>query len=74
MKTVLELENENSKRRREELSIELNDDGSVLISAVVDENTEHGWKDPGLIEVTDYTLSKEQVASVIEFLTKSLEK
>ena len=70
---ILELENENTKHNREELTLEKLEDGSVLVTAIKDENNWYGFKDNSLIDIAEYTLSKEQVAQVIEFLTKSLE-
>lgn len=71
MDTKLELENENSTHIREELTFERNKDGSILVTAVIDDNTGYGWRDPEAFELTEYTLSKEQVAQVIEFLSQS---
>lgn len=71
METILELENENSEHYREELTLELNEDGSINILTIVDGNTGYGYRDPELFEMTEYTLSKEQVAQVIEFLSQS---
>ena len=75
MSAKLELENENTKAYEESLTLERNQDGSVLIDIFVDRNTNHGrWFEPTLVDQAEYTLSKEQVAQVIEFLSQSEEK
>lgn len=73
MSTTLELENENSTRYREELSFEKQEDGTVLITAIEDNNNPFGFRDNGLFDMCEYTLSKEQIVQVIEFLTTCLE-
>lgn len=74
MNTTLELENENTTRHREELTIEKNKDGSVLLTVVEDENSGGGWYDNALFSMSSYTLSKEQVDQVIKFLSQSEEE
>lgn len=69
---ILELENENRTCLREELSLEKLKDNSVLVTVVVDENTGYGYRDDSLLNISSYTLSKEQIVEVIDFLTKSL--
>lgn len=68
----LELENENRTCYRQELSLEKLKDNSVLVNVVEDENTGYGYRDDSLLNISNYTLSKEQIVEVIDFLTKSL--
>lgn len=70
---ILEFENENTKHHREELTLEKLEDGSVLVTAIKDENNWCGFRDNSLFNIAEYTLSKEQVAQVIEFLSRNLE-
>ena len=74
MSTTLELENENRTRYREELSFEKQEDGTVLVTAIKDDNNPHGYRDHDLFNRGEYTLSKEQVIQVIEFLTSCVEE
>lgn len=75
MSTTLELENENRTRYREELSFEKQEDGTVLVTAVEDNNNNpYGYRDNGLFDMCEYTLSKEQIMQVIEFLTACVEE
>ena len=72
--TTLELENENRRRKlREELTLEKQEDGTILVTAIEDENKGYGYRDDSLFSMVEYTLSREQIKEVIEFLTKSLE-
>lgn len=48
MSTTLELENENRTRYREELSFEKQEDGTVLVTAIEDNNNPHGYRDNDL--------------------------
>ena len=71
---TLEFENENTVHEREALRLERNSDGSVSITSIVDRNENHGrWYQDSLFEMVDYTLSREQISQVIEFLSRSLE-
>lgn len=74
MSTTLELENENRTRYREELSFEKQEDGTVIVTAVEDNNNPYGYRDNGLFDMCEYTLSKEQIMQVIEFLTACVEE
>lgn len=73
MSTTLELENENRTRYREELIFKKQKDGTVLVTAIEDDNNPFGYRDNDLFNRSEYTLSKEQIVQVIEFLTESLE-
>lgn len=73
MSTTLELENENRTRYREELSFEKQEDGTVLVTAIEDNNNPFGFRDNGLFDMCEYTMSKEQIIQVIKFLTACLE-
>lgn len=73
MSTTLELENENRTRYREELIFKKQKDGTVLVTAIEDDNNPLGYRDNDLFNRGEYTLSREQIKEVIEFLTKSLE-
>lgn len=75
MSTTLELENENRRRKlREELTLEKQEDGTILVTAIEDENKGYGYRDDSLFSMVEYTLSKEQIKEVIEFLTTCLEE
>ena len=74
MSTTLELENENRTRYREELIFEKQEDGTVLVIAIEDNNNPYGYRDNGLFDMCKYTLSKEQIKEVIEFLTACVEE
>lgn len=75
MSATLELENENRRRKlREELTLEKQEDGTILVTAIEDENKGYGYRDDSLFSMVEYTLSKEQIKEVIEFLTACLEE
>lgn len=74
MSTTLELENENRTRYREELSFEKQEDGTVLVTAIEDNNNPYGYRDNDLFNRGEYTMSKEQIIQVIEFLTACVEE
>lgn len=74
MSVTLELENENRTRYREELSFKKLKDGTVLVTAIEDNNNPHGYRDNDLFNRGEYILSKEQIVQVIEFLTTCLEE
>lgn len=74
MSTILELENENRTRYREELSFKKLKDGTVLVTAIEDNNNPHGYRDNDLFNRGEYILSKEQIVQVIEFLTACVEE
>ena len=71
--TTLELENEYKQDIREKLSLEKLENGSILVTALQEEDCDSCWVDNALFSMTEYTLSREQIEEVIEFLTKSLE-
>ena len=72
MSTVLELENRTNFR--EELTFEKLENNSVLVTVMVDEISNPGWRDNELFSMMEYAMSKEQIVQVIEFLTTCLEK
>lgn len=74
--TMLELENKNENRAeiQEKLTFEKLENGSVLVTALQEEDCDACWADNALFSMTSCTLPKEQIMQVIEFLTACVEE